>query len=135
MTVWSDLSDRLETETGPDEELNVQLWKMTSPNHYRSWASAQKVMFSKDWNKERREAVLEANAQRAAKHYTSSLDAALGLVPPNTDVHTLIRETQNRLSRRFALHMQFWPSDIEYLPTLARYIAAAAMRLREEDTC
>lgn len=64
--------------------------------------------------------------------YTSSLDAAMTLVPEGQKPN-ILQQAVSALNKKFSLHMCHWPADQSYTDWLARYVAAAALRAGGEN--
>lgn len=62
-----------------------------------------------------------------AAPYTASIDAAMTLVM-NNDPSQVMHTAWRNMNRDFNLHISFWPENISYSQTLARYIVAECLR-------
>jgi hypothetical protein len=76
-----ELAARVEAADGPSQDLNLAIWRAVNPNGYAIWEGQQRGLLNKQWDEERRQVTLKARARVEAKPFTTSLDAAMQLVP------------------------------------------------------
>lgn len=76
-----ELIAELERATEGSRELDGLIWKTLEPPSYQEAKSMLAGALPKDCPKEERENILQERLNSNARHYTTSLDAALTLVP------------------------------------------------------
>ena len=108
-----------------DEELNIKIafllgyQKLPSPQSPTKfeWLSPNQVDRKRCWE--------GWFANFNPPSLTSSVDAAIEAAEPNAA--ELIRGAINTLSKKFNLHIQFWPEDQLYTEWLARFLTAEVL--------
>lgn len=115
MTNLSNLASRVEDASRPDRELDraIQL-AIRKPVPSDRWTGRDEIPPQKP------------------RHFTTSLDAALTLVPEGVQADSVVREAVSAVAKRFDLHISFWPKDESYRQWLACYAVAASLRARSE---
>ncbi len=79
----TDLIERLEQAAGPSRELDAEIWRIAEPDKYERECSFKGSVYAGTrFSKAEKAAWIKRAAAHYAPPYSSSLDAAVTLVPP-----------------------------------------------------
>ena len=76
-----DLIGRLEAATGPDRELDADIWMLFDPQAANGAMQLGIAFSNRDWTQEEKQRKGRDRLKRQSMAYTASIDAALTLVP------------------------------------------------------
>lgn len=87
-----DLIERLEAAAEGSRELDARIWQLVDPKAASAAAYDGRAFSNRDWTEEEKARKSAARVQQIAPHYTTSIDAALTLVPENWRLGEVTRD-------------------------------------------
>ena len=129
-----ELIARLEAATEGSRELDAEIWRVADPPACKIADYQSRAFTGRDWTEEEKAEAVAARMKRLAPHFTTSLDAALTLVPEGCAFRL-----QKNLNGKYWVSMQRKFPDQElgfdiwvdaYGPTIVLALCIAALKAR-----